>query len=166
MDNIGSLFGREIGQYWNDLAAWEEVLNENPQFESIIEIGTWQGGMSYFLSTQAEARGLDFKTFDINNPQKPVPYFYKGDVFEIGVLRFLECSIVLCDGGNKSKEAKLCSEILHKEGCIAVHDWETEFHWYDIPKGYRIYKLTSHTVFLMREDYLNEREVTDGRRYP
>jgi hypothetical protein len=156
---MGSLFGREIGQVENDLFAWEQILNLNPQFHWIIELGTYQGGMSWYLYTQAMARNLRFATLDINEPLEYVPSFYQLDLMEDFPSYWLwpknAPGILFCDNGNKPREVELYKDQIHSESCIVVHDWGTEFVEADIPEDYRVYANTNSTVFLMRNDYLN-----------
>lgn len=168
MDNIGTLYGRPIGQYWQDLALWEELLNELDYIQSIVEFGTWQGGMSAFLWSQAVSRGITFQTFDINYPNSEYPIFYtfyKANV----ITQFYDVKkripmhkdlILFCDGGNKLEEVIRWEDSgLTHRSIIAVHDWGTEFIEENIPRGWRIFKSSQHTVFLIRDEYMNERVV-------
>lgn len=158
---IGYLFGREIGQSWEDLAVWEEVLNENPSVSGIFELGTYHGSMSLFLNTQADSRRIRFATFDNTEYVDWLPCnFEKIDVLEFWefVCRRWgaeETVIVFCDGGNKKEEAKLYSQVVSDDSIIAVHDWGTEFTAANIPLGWRVYKEGGNTVFLKTEVWLN-----------
>ncbi len=164
INDIGVLFGRQIGQKWGDLLIWEEVLNLNPHLREIVEVGTWQGGMSYFLYAQCQARDMNFCTIDINEPISHVPNFtHIGyEVLPVSTADVL----VFCDNGSKPDEAEFFGDSLSFKSCIAVHDWGTEFREVDIPEGWRAYRYGIQTIWLMRDAYLNEREVTDKRRYP
>lgn len=130
---IGTLFNRPIGQSWEDLAIWEQVLNENPHIFEIIEIGTWHGAMSLYLWTQAQARKIHFRTYDINNLIYPPFHFFQMDVLKNTILLNKQDVILLCDGGNKVKEVEKYGELLTDDSILAVHDWLTEFQEKDIP---------------------------------
>jgi len=159
---IGTLFGRPIGQSWDDLGAWESVLNEFPKnhFQWIIELGSWQGGMSFFLYSQAWARGMTFFTVDIKEPDNFIPCFTKRDI-RTGLpshwtFHLQKPGILFCDDGNKPSEVYHYHRLLHRESLIAVHDWGTEFLERDIPDAFRIHRSFQSTVFLGRNDFLNE----------
>jgi hypothetical protein len=163
-NNIGRLFGREIGQTWNDLEVWEIVLNEFPEdhFQWIIELGTFEGGMSFYLYAQAWARRMRFFTVDKKNPRNFVPCFTNTDIRK-GLpahwkFHMESPGILFCDNGNKPAEVYHYHNSLHRESLLAVHDWGTEFKQSDIPSDLRVYRSAPSTVFLARNDYLNELE--------
>lgn len=168
--SIGTLFGRSIGQSWDDLEIWEEVLNENPHIFEIIEIGTYHGGMSCYLWTQAKSRGLGFRTYDINFPfpaNYPLFDFFQMDVLENTISLSKQDVVLFCDGGNKREEVRKYSDLLTDDSILAVHDFQTEFLLKDIPDRWRIFKVNSlaKTIFLMTCEHLNKREIREGRRY-
>jgi hypothetical protein len=161
LDNIGTLFGRPIGQYWEDLEFWEQTLNDFDHLEWIIELGTYQGGMSFYLYSQAWARRMKFYTVDIDKPNQHVPCFYNIDITK-GLPRYwdffqTEPGILFCDNGDKPSEVYQFYNQLHKESLIMVHDWGTEFTTKDIPASMRVYDSSTTTVLLARNDWLNER---------
>lgn len=163
---IGTLFNRPIGQSWEDLAAWEEVLNENTHVREIIEIGTYYGGMSCYLEMQAQARIIGFRSYDISVFKTTQPFsFYQMDVLEKTISLSYQDVILLCDGGNKKKEVEKYNELLTEDSILAVHDWLIEFTEKDIPTNWRIFKASSSTVFLMTHEHLNKREIKEGKRY-
>lgn len=165
MNPIGTLFGRQIGQCWEDFSYWEQVLNENPQFEEIIELGTYEGGMSWFLYAQATARGMKFSTYDIVVPELYAPNFHGLDVLTMAPAGQIN-GVVFCDGGDKVQEAERFAPYMSNNSCLAVHDWGTEFQSKDIPEGWRPFLYGEQTVWLMHEDFLNGLEVILGRRIP
>jgi len=57
-----------------DMILWEAVLNDNP-VDAIFEIGTWQGGFSWWLYAQSLARDIFFQTFDAVQPDRNIPAF-------------------------------------------------------------------------------------------
>ena len=127
-------------QSWADLAVWERFLK---QYEPahIIELGTFNGGMSVFLLAQAKRRGLGFHTFD--NVKRFATeryltselehYFTKADIFDaIGTAQVLEHIdrpdpiVLLCDNGNKPREVATFRPHLQPGDFLAVHDWGVE----------------------------------------
>src|SRR5471030_863845 len=59
-----SFCGVPAAQTWNDLALWE-VFFDRARVASVIELGTFQGGMALFFAMQGRARG--FKTVTVDN---------------------------------------------------------------------------------------------------
>lgn len=135
-----SFGGITMAQYWCDLTLWEAVLNENP-VDAVFEIGTWNGGFSWWLYAQSLARDMYFQTYDAIVPERSIPAFYKVDVFaETKMLgqrfRAFEPCVVFCDGGNKPRELQTFSrELRDPKSLIMVHDWGTEMLPEDVPEG-------------------------------
>ena len=134
-----SFGGIPMAQIWADMILWEAVLNDNPQVEAIFEIGTWQGGFSWWLYAQSLARDIFFQTFDAIQPERDVPSFYRIDVFaETALLgkrfRSFEPCVVFCDGGNKPRELHTyAAELRSQDSLLLVHDWGTEMLPGDVP---------------------------------
>lgn len=139
----GSSFGGiPMAQLPVDLWLWEAVLNENPALQGIVEIGTWQGGLSWWLYAQAQARGIGFRTFDTIQPARTAPQWRKVDVFaepeQVAeeIRAFGEPVVVFCDGGNKPRELRTFAPMLKDpRSLIAVHDWGTEMQPTEVPDG-------------------------------
>jgi cephalosporin hydroxylase len=134
-----SFAGVHAAQYWVEFILWETLLNER-SYKAIIELGTWEGGFSLYLSSQAEHRDMAFRTYDIHKPARYVPGFVQIDIFakaeEIGEhLRRMEPVIVLCDGGNKPRELKTFARYVTPASTLVVHDWGTEMLPKDVPPG-------------------------------
>lgn len=134
-----SFGGIAAAQVWSDFILWESLLNQT-KFRAIIELGTWQGGFSWWLWAQTKARGgMNFYTFDAIEPSARVPEFEKIDVFAqadyLGkLMRHNEPCIVLCDNGNKPRELRTFSAALRDpDSLLVVHDWGTEFKPEDVP---------------------------------
>lgn len=130
--------GRRLTQSWMDLRLWEWLLNSHSDIRHIIEIGTWEGGMSHFLAAQALHRGMKFTTFDMVTPNDHVPGFVKADVFRepekvIYHIRKLQPVLLLCDGGDKPREMQTFAPYLHDNDWLLVHDWLDEAHPSDVP---------------------------------
>lgn len=134
-----SFGGIPAAQVWCDFVLWESLLNET-KFRAIIELGTWQGGFSWWLWAQTRARrGMNFYTFDAIAPERLVPDFERRDIFadaaHLGALmRANEPCIVFCDNGNKPRELQTFSkELRSQESLLVVHDWGTEMQPEDVP---------------------------------
>ena len=137
--------GRPCAQTWADLWLWERLLNRD-SYKGIIEIGTWQGGFSTYLSLQTTIRGMDFITFDSIVPDLPPAEFRRCDVFiehayVEAVIESYSPVVLFCDGGNKPREAKMFAPFLGPEDLLVVHDWGTEFLETDIPDCVEPYML-------------------------
>lgn len=129
-------FGGVTGaQFWIDVILWENVLNDNPQITGIVELGTWEGGFSWFLWAQAQARGITFDTYDIVAPEREPPCFTQLDIYrypervEIGD----EPIALFCDGGNKPRELATFPPMMAEGSIFLVHDWGTETLPSDVP---------------------------------
>lgn len=131
--------GIRMTQWWADLFLWERVLNEHPEIEQIVELGTGAGGFSLYLSMQAEQRGMKFATFDVTDYRTTiVPGFILCDIFEDP-----ECvwnllgrpTIMHCDNGDKARELReFATELMPGSLCI-VHDWGIEVSAEDVPES-------------------------------
>lgn len=135
-----SFGGIKMAQYWCDLYLWEAILNEAKP-EAIFEIGTWNGGFSWWLHSQSVARNIWFQTFDAIQPETEIPGFTRLDVFaETEYLgkrfRAFEPCVVFCDGGNKPRELRtFARELRDPKSLLMVHDWGTEMLPEDVPEG-------------------------------
>lgn len=160
MRQMGKWFGRPILQYWEDVELWEKVLNEwNNRLNWILELGTYQGGFSFYLYAQACARGIEFTSLDNKKPDKFTAGFVEWDVFnrlpEFVEQAYLEKpGVVFCDNGDKPREIALYVERVHPESLFAVHDWGTEFQPANIPESLAVCNSSSTTVFLANEEFL------------
>jgi cephalosporin hydroxylase len=132
-----SFGGHPMFQYWVDLLLWEALLNQYPQVTSICELGTAEGGFSWFLFAQAKARNLRFRTYDMVQPEHEPPSFQRMDVFldKDKVLEWIgsEPTILLCDNGNKPRELRDYTPLLPDGSITVVHDWGTETLPSDVP---------------------------------
>lgn len=140
-----SFGGIPIAQAWTELILWESLLNDR-RFEAVFELGTWQGGFSWWMWAQCKAREMVFHTFDSISPQREMPdyCFTRKDVFaEVEALGALfrehEPCIVFCDNGNKPRELQTFSKELRDPNSLLVaHDWSTEIGPEDVPAGVRM----------------------------
>jgi len=133
-----SFGGIPMAQIAADMILWEAVLNENP-VDAIFEIGTWQGGFSWWLYAQSLARDIFFQTFDAVQPDRNIPAFLRVDVFaEAKMLgkrfRAFEPCVVFCDGGNKPRELRtFAQELRDPRSLLFAHDWGEEIGPDDVP---------------------------------
>lgn len=139
--SVVSFGGVPAAQYWIDFILWENLLNDNPQVRGIVEIGTWQGGFSWFLWAQTHARRIGFWTCDAVAPERDPPgYFERLDVWarpeRIGeVIESMGGPVVLfCDGGNKPRELATFAPACPPGSVVVVHDWGTEVRPSDVPQ--------------------------------
>lgn len=135
---ITSFGGVPMAQYLSDWILWEAALNSNPQLKAIVELGTWQGGFSRYLYAQAQARGMDFLTFDVIEPDVPAPNFERLDIYRYADdlcerLAKMGPIALFCDGGNKPRELRTFPPALAEGSVILVHDWGTETMPEDVP---------------------------------
>jgi cephalosporin hydroxylase len=143
LPHVGNTFcGVPAAQTWNDLALWEVFFNL-AQVASVIELGTFQGGMALFFAMQGLARGFSVVTIDSNVDQCKAPDLLRslncerlkidlisGDaVDEITALldRLPKPTMLFCDNGNKPSEWNRFVRLLSPGDFAAVHDWGTEF---------------------------------------
>lgn len=137
-----SFGGVEMSQTWNDLALWEEFLNRSRP-SSVVELGTFKGGMAVFLSLQGVSRGFSVTTIDNGAHGAPVELLQKlgatvlsWDLLSeqtVELMRELLISlpkptVLFCDNGNKPLEWQRFVPLLTEGDYAAVHDWGSEFH--------------------------------------
>jgi len=133
-----SFGGIPMAQIAADMILWEAVLNENP-VDAIFEIGTWQGGFSWWLYAQSLARDIFFQTFDAVQPDRNIPAFLRVDVFAESKMlgkrfRAFEPCVVFCDGGNKPRELQtFAAELRDPRSLLLAHDWGDEIGPGDVP---------------------------------
>lgn len=133
-----SYCGQKATQWWADLYMWERLLNEHPEAQVIVELGSGTRGLSLFLLHQAEARGLGFVTFDREFFSGPlVPGFNLIDIFEEPgrVLPRIEQPgvVLLCDNGDKPRELAVFGSRLRPGSLCVIHDWGDEATEADLP---------------------------------
>jgi cephalosporin hydroxylase len=136
---IGCTFlGANCSQSWADFYLWEKLLNEHPELKSIVELGTGEGGFSRYLSIQAEARGIEFATFDcVHMDVQNAPGFQMLDIFAQPnrvVERLSSPALLFCDDGQKTREVDLFAPLLVPGDLLVVHDWNVEIVLGDIPE--------------------------------
>jgi hypothetical protein len=154
MDNTtalwdATLFGLPTLQSWDDLTGWEAWFGKH-DVRTIVELGTYHGGLSCFFLLMARQMNIPFWTFDaiayegLNSPAVRslglAEHFIQADIFGDGkeqVLDILRCDdlhplLLYCDDGNKPREFQTFVPHLRPGDFVAVHDVGDEFLERDI----------------------------------
>lgn len=144
-----TFLGQPTAQTFASLLIWEKIFNEN-KFNSIIELGTWYGGLSLYLYLQSLRQHATFQTYDnvhwiddynvikeLDEIIKFTDHIIFRNVFELenSIKLMLEKSgqtLIFCDNGNKVKEFLMFSKYMKKGDIIGVHDWNKEIRLTDI----------------------------------
>lgn len=139
-----SFCGVVMRQYWADLPLIENFLNMHV-IRTIVELGSFHGGLTLFLRAQTMARNMGFYAFDRDRPiamdTKLADALGLGDVFYLGdfwkdthevLLDTLHAPqlkplFLYVDGGCKREEFKAFVPELSAGDYVAVHDYGTEF---------------------------------------
>ena len=111
------------------------------QFDNIIEIGTYNGGLSSYIFDNRKP-GANFRSYDIdptiNLTKREDIDFTIGDCFEshhkVNIAsRIMKQgkSLMICDGGHKSKEFNLFSQYLKQGDVIILHDYKQDQESWD-----------------------------------
>lgn len=143
LPHVGNTFcGVPAAQTWQDLALWE-VFFDRARVTSVIELGTFQGGMALFFATQGNARGFTVTTIDSNTDQCKVPDLLRSlgcELLKLDLMggaaqgevtallsRLPKPTMLFCDNGHKPSEWSRFVRLLSPGDFAAVHDWGTEF---------------------------------------
>jgi len=128
--NRFQISGLEAAQKYNTLTCFHHL----PDFDQVIEIGTWLGGMALMLRIRFDCR---IYTFDISE-WSGVDYrrriftdnginYIIADVFEsediLGLLGNSGKTLLLCDGGHKENEFTFFAKYLKRGDFIGAHDY-------------------------------------------
>jgi len=138
-------FGIESAQHSDTLSAFNVLFN-NEEFGTIIEIGPAWGALTIFFGLYGIVHNCEVHSFDINNPweigrHRGIPLsqksitdlkinFSKEDVFSdetsnkiISLIQKPQRCLLLCDGGDKKREFNLFSKHLKSRDTIMAHDY-------------------------------------------
>ena len=122
-------------------AAIDLVLEQNPQIERFVEVGTGGGALSVVLALHAIQRFSYLLTFDIHTRGDRSKLDRVFDALQVES-HLLDCfseeagkcidwhiaglpCFFFCDGGDKLKEFQTFAPILPPKSIIAVHDYDT-----------------------------------------
>lgn len=125
----------------------DDIVDNNPQIKSIIEIGTGYGALTIVLGLYGIKKSIPVYTIDMN-PKLSVsvwPIFKalnvqydNNDCFRDTVIIKIDQIInnqptyIICDGGNKIKEFNFWAPKIPVGSIISVHDWQVEISMNDI----------------------------------
>jgi hypothetical protein len=119
----------------------DDIIGNNSQIMSIIEIGTGRGALTTVLGLYGIKKNVLVFTVDINSkfsqPMQPVfkalnIQFYTGDSFSDAIICKIDSIInnqptyIICDGGNKIKEFNFWTPKIPIGSIISAHDWSVE----------------------------------------
>jgi hypothetical protein len=134
-----SFGGVTCAQQWCDFYLWEVILNTHQHLRGIVELGSWEGGMSRYLFSQAKTREMDFVTFDSIQPAEAPRNFIRLDIYRFPEKVSHEANhmggpvALFCDGGNKPRELRTFPPLMPEGSIFVVHDWGTETQPEDVP---------------------------------
>lgn len=134
--------------YWQ-YYMFDDIIGNNPQIKSIIEIGTGYGASTIVLGLYGIKNKISVLTVDINSElSKPVwPIFdvlhvqhYHEDCFSNNTISKIDNIIknrptyIICDGGDKPKEFNFWVPRIPINSIISAHDWQAAISMEDIKK--------------------------------
>lgn len=144
-------------------------------FENIIEIGSYNGGLSSYIFDSKKENTL-FISYDIapeiNDAAK---YrndidFRIGDCFEeksmreiIDLINKPGKTLLICDGGNKTKEFNLFSKYLKKDDVIILHDYKHDDDSWNKMAEYWQWPYGNETSFDEIKDAIKENNLKEFR---
>jgi len=134
-----------IGQYMQHnywlYHVLDDIIENNPQIKSIVEIGTGHGALTTVLGLYGIKKNISVFTVDINPKlSQPVWSIFKalnvrnhdGNVFSDVIISKIDSIInsqptyIICDGGNKPKEFNFWVPKIPIGSIISAHDWGVE----------------------------------------
>ena len=141
------IFGNAIVQTWYDLYFLNEVLTDI-RFDTLIELGTYRGGLAVFFGLHAFSKDSEVLTFDIRPAPEgklwpkytailPITH-YSMDVFceeaKNIVAEKAEAGrvLVFCDGGEKPKDFKTYAPLIEANDVIMAHDKGLYIHQHEV----------------------------------
>lgn len=137
-------------------------------FDSIIEIGTYAGGLSLLMyrykNTDTELISYDIEP-SFNKVDKSIPIDFRiGDVFNNNIKneiisKILEKNkrvLLICDGGEKNEEFNLFSEYLKINDVIMIHDYEDNKKDFDIIRHNCGWVYPSESSLIKIKDSINK----------
>ena len=139
-----TFFGTDMSQVENAPIVLNRFLNIVKP-ETIIEIGTFKGGLSVLFSLYTIANNKRFVTYDIKDHIVNKEVFLKlsidlriSDVFKESVIseitsliRSAGVTVLFCDGGNKIREFNLFGKVLKQGDYILAHDYAKDKQFFN-----------------------------------
>ena len=116
---------------------FEKFFKDNQDVDLVIDIGTGRGGFSIFLKNQCDMYKCKFVTFDsredaVTNIKSKIDDVdaRQGDVFDVytqgEIESLIDCHqkvVILCDGGNQTREFNTFSDLIKHNDIIMAHDY-------------------------------------------
>jgi hypothetical protein len=118
----------------------DRILTENPQIESIIELGTGLGALTTVFGLWGIEKNIPVLTIDTLNRHSSKIFnkldikYLQVDIFSEEAQAAIKKTInnkptwIFCDGGCKNKELNFYAPSLPAESIISAHDLGVEFN--------------------------------------
>lgn len=147
---------------------FSKIIND---FDLIIEIGTFTGAFTYWLS-QNSKDSCEIFSYDIREDYReikscPKVNFRISDCFDIETIKEIlqiinskNRTLFLCDGGDKETEFKLYSRYLKKDDVIMIHDFEHSFDDYNNIKNEIGWPTNSESKYENISRYLDDLKLS------
>ncbi len=137
-------FGAEICQNQTSLNFISRILEEQRP-DTIIEIGTFTGGLSILLGQYGFLKSVRVETFDIVDRRQNAGLFSaleinfhlldcfspEGDSMIRDFLNASQRAFIFCDGGNKVKEFNHYADLMKSGDVICCHDYAVDKETFD-----------------------------------
>tara|TARA_S200002703_G_scaffold110160_1_gene95860 strand:- start:523 stop:1089 length:567 start_codon:yes stop_codon:yes gene_type:complete len=124
-------------------SVFDEFFKENDDIDQIVELGTSSGGLSEYLYEKSIELNSSFVTYDIN-PRRRSPQLNRKILCRIidtfspqgqkeinSLLKSPKKTLLLCDGGDKSREVNLFSKSLKSGDIIMAHDYSPTKEYFE-----------------------------------
>jgi len=140
-------------------------------FDIIIEIGTFTGAFTYYLSTISK-EDCKIYSWDINEDYREINNipktelvidncFSPNSINKINSLVQTENRILfLCDGGDKELEFAMFSSYLKKDDVIMLHDYSESYEEYELIKNEIDWPTNSESHFSNIKKYIESNNLT------
>ena len=148
------------------------------KFDTIIEIGTYNGGLSLWLDDNKK-NGAKFVTYDIDGSINASKKYSRSiecrvqscfdDVAEEDIKNLIQStgkSLVLCDGGDKPKEFNTFSKYLKSGDHIMAHDYKREQRDWDIVTAFWQWPYATDTNYKDIQQSVDKYNLTEYDRRP
>lgn len=142
-----SFIGQHMQHNYRLYYLLDDIIGNNQQIKSIVELGTGYGALTLALGLHALKMDVPILTIDIRDdlcvPVLPLFEkigidFYKGDAFTQEVSDKIVSIVgnlptyIICDNGNKVREFRYWAPKIPSGSVISAHDWLTEINMKDV----------------------------------
>jgi len=156
---MGSRRGRFLYKGWpaqqnNQIFDYFPAFLEAEQFDTVIEIGTSEGGLALYIHELSQQYNFKFWTYDIHDKLPDTPPFdfrqksaWDGEGMNeiLSELISPRKVLLLTDGGNKIKEFNLYSPHIKVNDFIMTHDYSPNKEFHDKYMKYGIWEWCENT---------------------